>query len=128
MSDKDETGKSSVQDNEESHTEGSLVSVSSVVDQVRVRALAKYRSIVTDKSKMDGDQIPESSLGREDSQIPESSETQGIADRVADALRGGKHSVSGTRIIPSCTRQHISKHQIYCSSSTNSMDLYRLID
>ena len=61
MSDKDETGKSSVQDNEESHTEGSLVSVSSVVDQVRVRALANYRSIVTDKSKMDGDKIPESS-------------------------------------------------------------------
>ena len=105
MSDKDETGKSSVQDNEESHTEGSLVSLSSVVDQVKVRALENYRSNLTDnKNIMDGDKISGSSSSRDDSKDHDSSETQGIADRVANTLNEGKLTSSGIGVILSQIR------------------------
>ncbi|KAL5246650.1 hypothetical protein ACHWQZ_G018758 [Mnemiopsis leidyi] len=93
MSDKDETGKLSVQDNEESHTEGShdIVSLSSVVDQLRVRALASYRPIGKVETEMNEDKNPLPDSSPEGPQDGLESETRNLGDRVANTLSEGKH-------------------------------------
>lgn len=97
MSDKDETGKLSVQDNEESHTEGShdIVSLSSVVDQLRVRALASYRPIGKVETEMNEDKNPLPDSSPEGPQDGLESETRNLGDRVANTLSEGKHGSEG---------------------------------
>lgn len=113
MSDKDETGKSSVQDNEESHTEGShdIVSLSSVVDQIRVRALANYRPIAKVETDMDEDKNPGPGSGHEGPHDRLESETRDLGDRVANTLSEGKRVSEGIAVnyCPNICK-HAEKH------------------
>ena len=94
MSDKDEQDKTHSSDNVDSHidAEGSTRSLVAVVDVIKQKALACYRSAIPD--------MPEEGPGavRKDSQNTENmpAETQGLAERVAETLNKTQEFSSGT--------------------------------
>ena len=90
MSDKEDKSLSS--ENVDSHTEGSSVSLVSIVDVIKQKALACYRSAIPE---MPDDLNPKGASG---SEKPESmpAETQGLAERVAETLNKTLEYSSGT--------------------------------